>query len=142
LKTLTVDASDEAILDLVREWVSFIAEGDFESAYQLSAHDQYYGWTPDLMRTVIQNYGSVEPMPSGQKFVVTHIKDTTGGSKPRHEVNRLDRTLEVQSANSAVVANVWFDLPLNGEWSDLTATFEVQQMDDQLKLVLNDVHVF
>ncbi|KMW57419.1 hypothetical protein AIOL_002383 [Candidatus Rhodobacter oscarellae] len=35
-----------------------------------------------------------------------------------------------------------FDLPLDGEWSDLTATFEVMQVKEQFVLVLQDIHVF
>jgi hypothetical protein len=35
-----------------------------------------------------------------------------------------------------------FDLPLDGEWSDLTATFQIQSFDDVLHLILNEIQVF
>lgn len=39
------------------------------------------------------------------------------------------------------MGHVWFDLPLDGVWSDLTATFDVCKEDGQLVLELVDVHV-
>ena len=37
----------------------------------------------------------------------------------------------------------WFDydIPLNGEWSDLTAQFEFKKRGDGYALVLHDIHV-
>lgn len=40
-----------------------------------------------------------------------------------------------------LLARVDYDLPLNGEWSDLTAQFLVYRVDDSLALVLQDLHV-
>lgn len=34
-----------------------------------------------------------------------------------------------------------FDLPLNGEWSDLTAQFEVVAVSNGWTLLLRDLHV-
>jgi hypothetical protein len=36
---------------------------------------------------------------------------------------------------------VWLDLPLDGEWSDLTAIFDMLEDRDELVLLLNDIHV-
>jgi hypothetical protein len=38
--------------------------------------------------------------------------------------------------------DVRYDLPLNGEWSDLTATFRVEDVDGSVDLVLEEIHVF
>jgi hypothetical protein len=40
------------------------------------------------------------------------------------------------------VGEVWFDLPLDGSWSDLTATFDLQERGGALVLVLQEIHVF
>jgi hypothetical protein len=63
--------------------------------------------------------------------------DAKGGPRPRHKVDRYER-----GAPSGAVAEVWFDLPLNGEWSDLTATFGVHRAGDDLVLCLQEIHVF
>jgi len=39
------------------------------------------------------------------------------------------------------VGQVWFDLPLNGVWSDLTATFDIKLDGEALYLELDDIHV-
>jgi hypothetical protein len=42
---------------------------------------------------------------------------------------------------SGSVGQVWFDLPLNDRWSDVTARFTIRQDGDSLYLELDDVHV-
>lgn len=39
------------------------------------------------------------------------------------------------------IGYVWFDLPLNGFWSDLTTTLDLRVMNNQLVFELNDIHV-
>lgn len=41
-----------------------------------------------------------------------------------------------------VIGNIWYDLPLNGYWSDLTASFDVLRYPDYLTLELQEIHVF
>ena len=125
---LPPDASDSQILDLVRAWADSLATEDYAGA--LALVDARPHWTPELLRTVITNYGSVEPMRDGSTYRVTPIDTAHGGPAPRHEVARAGGRI-----------SVWFDLPLNGEWSDLTATFDVVRRNDGLSLVLDDVHV-
>jgi hypothetical protein len=125
---LPVNASDSQILDVVRMWAHSLAAEDYAGA--LALVDARRHWTPDLLRTVITNYGSVEPMRDGSTYRVTPLGTVRGGPKPRHEVDREGDRI-----------SVWFDLPLNGEWSDLTATFDLIPRDGGLALVLDDVHV-
>jgi hypothetical protein len=126
--TLPPDASDSEILDAVRAWADALAAEDYAGA--LTLVDAGPDWTPELLCTVITNYGSVEPMRDGSTYRVTPLRTAHGGSAPRHRVDRDgERTW------------ICFDLPLNGEWSDLTATFDVVRRNDGLSLVLDDVHV-
>lgn len=37
------------------------------------------------------------------------------------------------------VAEVWYDLPVNGSWSDLAAIFLVKEIDRGLVLALDDI---
>ena len=39
------------------------------------------------------------------------------------------------------VGEIFYDLPINGEWSDLTATFKILQAKDYVTLELNEIHV-
>ena len=47
---------------------------------------------------------------------------------PTHDVNR-------------EINEVWFDLPLDGIWSDLTATFDIWKLDKCIVLQLEQIHV-
>lgn len=131
---LNLNPSDDEILAIVDAWVDDLTRGDYQNAYDRTEHDPYYQWTPELMRDVIQGYGFPEPCRDGTLFHVTDVA-TAKGRRGRREV---DRGVFPPGA----FAEVWYDLPLNGEWSDLTATFRVERRGDNSALVLQEIHVF
>ena len=139
---LPVDAADEAILAAVREWVAALASGDFAAAFGMTAHDPYYRWTPDLVRDVIVGYGLPEPAPDGIEHRVTPVETAeVQDVHPRHEVTRWGNPRNAGNGRDAI-GEVVFDLPLDGAWSDLTATFEIQQGSADVVLVLHEIHAF
>ena len=140
MKTLPASATDEQILQIARDWAEALAREDYEAAYNMTGHDPYYHWTPDLIRTVVRNYGGVEPLGDGSTCRVTPLDSAQGGPTPRHIVER--RSDFARATGAQEVGSVWFDLPLDGEWSDLTVTFRIFREDDELHLVLNEIHVF
>jgi len=131
---LTQNPSDEAILHFVEAWIDDLAGGDYVAAFRRTEHDPYYQWTPDLMRSVVQGYGLPEPHRSGTVFTVTPRASALGGP-PQRIVDR-------DAVRPHSLAEVWYDLPLNGEWSDLTATFRVEPRGDGSAVVLQEIHVF
>jgi hypothetical protein len=134
------DASDDEILDLVRKWVAALAADDYAAAYQMTAHDPYWQWTPNLMRNVIAGYGLPEPQPDGVMHHVTPLETAKGGPSPRFVVTKYEPPRN--EPNGEILGDVCFDLPLDGEWSDLTARFEILFDAEGLKLVLNEITVF
>ena len=88
MKTLPASATDEEILQIAREWVQALASENYQAAYDITAHYPYYQWTPDLIRTVVQNYGSTEPLADGSVCRVTPLDTAHGGPAPRHVVER------------------------------------------------------
>lgn len=134
MKTLPPDATDDDLLAAAREWVSLLVDQDYEAAtafiYQPNPHASF-AWTPDRIQTLINNYGSTQPMLDGRKFVVTPLADAREGSTPTHEVHRV----------GATEGDIWFDLPLNGQWSDLTALFNFIPHEGHIVLQLEDIHV-
>ena len=97
---LPPDASDSQILDAVRAWADALAAEDYAGA--LAMVDARPDWTPELLRIVIGNYGSIEPMRDGSTYRVTPLGSARGGPAPRHRVDR-----------DGDHVSVWFDLPLN-----------------------------
>jgi hypothetical protein len=131
---LRVQATDEEILVAVEAWIDDLARGDYVAAFARTEHDAYYAWTPELIEAVINGYGLAEPLRRGVKFTVTPRADARG----RPHYREVDRDV----ARDSTIAEVWYDLPINGEWSDLTATFRVDRKDLALTLVLQEIHVF
>ena len=131
---LATNPTDEEILHFVEEWIDDLARDDYAGAFRRTEHDPYYQWTPELMRTVVAGYGSPEPHRSGKVFVVTSRESALGGP-PQRVVDR-------EAVHPHALAEVWHDLPLNGEWSDLTVTFRVEPRDDGSAVILQEIHVF
>ncbi len=134
LPVLSSAPSDEEILTAVEAWIDDLAAGDYQAAFDRTAHDPYYAWSAELIQAVISGYGLPEAHPSGEVFIVSRRANATG--QPAH------RLVDRAAATPDEVAEVWYDLPLNGAWSDLTATFSVQRRAGHVVLVLQQIHVF
>lgn len=118
----------------MRQWVTHLAQDNYDSALRGVATNPYQAWTPQLLRAVVAGYGLPEPHRSGISFRVTPPEQATGGP-PQHVVHREQRP-------NGALGHVEYDLPLNGEWSDLTATFFLRADASGLYLELDEVHVF
>jgi hypothetical protein len=132
---LRAEASDAEVLRVVEAWIDDLARGDYAGAFARTRHDPYYGWTPELIARVVGGYGSPDAHPSAVRYAVTDRAAARG--RPHY------REVDRDGALPPVVARVWHDLPLNGAWSDLTATFRVERSaDDGLDVILEEIHVF
>src|SRR5262245_3231087 len=137
--TLPSTAKDEQLLRIVDVWLERLADGDFAGALAITAHDPYYGWTPDRLQRTIAGYGDPHEPAS---HVVTR-PTSTQDSQATHARRIVTRSAVPRHVGSGqfAIGIVQHDLPLDGNWSDLTAIFELRQHDDQVLLVLNDIHV-
>ena len=132
--------TDAAVLDLIERWIALLVEERFEEAVAMLGPSGT--WTSDLLATVIQNYGSVEPRDDWHAFSVTAPMATTKGGDSRFEVvwcnppvtHRLDYAPDL-------LGHARYDLPLDGVWSDVTASFDVLELAEGAVLALDDVHV-
>lgn len=127
--------SDTEIWEIVEAWVDDLACDDFESAFMRTGHSARNRWTPSLIRAVINGYGLPEPHPTGVAFDVTD-RATATGRAPDREIERYE------VADTEIAGEVWVSLPLNGEWSDLTATFLIVREGSRERLLLDEIHVF
>lgn len=133
------------LIDIENEihfWFDLLADKKYREAYEFTLHDPYYQWTPDLLEQVINGYGL--PYENGSpKYIVT--KWTTATSIANHNYNKgitlFDKSRSHSNANFVEIGEIYYDLPLNGEWSDLTVTFKILQSDDFSTLELNELHV-
>ncbi|MBC7881931.1 MAG: hypothetical protein H7Y37_11430 [Anaerolineae bacterium] len=135
---LPESANDLEILAIVYAWAEALSQEDYALVYEMTYHPADDHIDKNLIRQLIENYGSIEPMGDGSKFKVTALDSAVGDLKPRHEVTRYDQSDE---PNSLIIGDIWFDLPLNGAWSDLTALFDIVLLEGTLVLQLHDIHV-
>ncbi len=132
MKTLPADASDEDILEAVYEWIGLLAEERYEQAYHFFVNSEHnpWHWSPQLLKRVIRTHGSYHEQ---EIDTVTALEKTTGGLEPRHDVNRDD--------DNERQGYIWFDLPLNGKWSDLTAVLTFRVINQRLIIELESIEV-
>jgi hypothetical protein len=142
MKLLPAQATDAETLAACREWIDLVADGRMADATDmLHLPDRYADsqrWTTESLHTYIANYGSWDAWPDDRTWMITAIAtarvpaDLTN-SYARADVVRLDADPRSGSA--------WLDVPLNGEWSDLTVQFEFEPVGHGTGLSLYDLHV-
>ena len=137
---LPASASDDDILNAIRDWIEVLAEDNFEAGYAMLRHSPDEPWTPEFLRIWISNYGWHDPMKDGSTFQVTSWETATRTpSSPQKQYTAVEH-YSLPAVNGAM-GYVHFDLPLNGSWSDLTAIFSFFNVEGFIVLQLDDVHV-
>jgi hypothetical protein len=142
MRLLSPAATDAEILDVCREWVDLVAQARFADAIEIlhvpARYDASQRWTPSSLERYVANYGSWDPPSDGHAWKVTPIATARmAADRPVHsptpEVYRND--------DDPRSGSVDLDLPLDGEWSDLTAQFEFEPVEGGTGLALYDVRV-
>ena len=141
---LPLNSSNAAMLEAVEKWIELLSNEEYDQAYNFTEHDEYHEWTPELIEKIINNYGALESDDNCKINKVTPINKVLHNQniKPYREVTYFDEPIINEDLGAEVAAEIWYSLPLNDEWSDLTATFHVLKKNDHLTLLLQDIHVF
>jgi hypothetical protein len=120
------DASDEQVLDLVREWIDVLAKQDYEAVFAELGYALAFGESgAKCIQRAVQAYRSPNHYPGVEEFVVTDWRTAESGNPaPQQKVTWF------KPNSTRLVGAVDFDLPLNGRWSDLTANFVFFENDN------------
>jgi hypothetical protein len=122
-------ASDQELIRFVERWAELMEREDYAAAFALTEHAPEMQWSPDLIREVIKSYGRSDPRQkvtlAGEPTDITQRKEVSRWKANRH----------------GEIAEIWYDLNIDGYASDLTATFRVIEAKDGLVIKLNDIHV-
>ncbi|MDQ3683981.1 MAG: hypothetical protein M3430_00060 [Acidobacteriota bacterium] len=136
------NSTDADIFKAVRAFVELLAQDRYVEAYEMAHHEPEREWTPALMKSVVLGYGLVDEVfkfEDGTNPQVTSPKDVQEPElEQRHEVTWLDKS---PINFPSFVGYVHYDLPLNGEWSDLTLMFDILEAEGGLVLSLDNIHV-
>lgn len=135
MRTVAAGTSDAELLDCLSEWSDLMAAGDFVAAADFlhppTGESRAQTWTAETLKTYIENYGSWDKLPNGRRMRVTPTTEAAAARLAPHEVfSYRDRPPDIE-----------FRLPLNGEWSDLTAMIDIREQDGLWAFVLYDLHV-
>ena len=139
LVLLDLDAPDEVILGAVRAWCEALAAEDYGEAMAMIHAPS---WTIDSFRHCIQTCdGWLEPAVPAHKVTPLASARYRAGDEPKNNPwprHVVDRTT---LPDGSPYISVWFDLPIDGFWSDLTATFDLEQVGEHYVLALDMIHV-
>ena len=123
------DVSDADLITFIDGWAALLGREDYEAAFALTDHVPEMRWTPPLIRQAIKNYGEFRP---DQRVTA----DGVPTDKP--QVREVDRW---PTNARGCFGEIWYDLNIDGEASDLTATFALEWAEGGVVVKLNDIHV-
>jgi hypothetical protein len=135
MEILPSDDDDRVLLAAVYRWIGRLAAGDFDGAADQLCHDGYanpMSVTGTGLRAWIERYEPAAPLQPTLPARVTPAETAGGPLEPLAEVFR---------AADGTVSSIDFSMPINGEWSELVAFFDVVPVPGGVALTLRDMYV-
>jgi len=122
-------STDEPVITFTRftrDWFRLLARGEFASAVSHLDEPNSYGewWDAERIQGVLRDFARSEAVP------VTDPDTIAGDGHPS--------LVELADGRGYSFEH---DVPLGGEWSDLTAQFEFLRRASGYAVVLHDIHV-
>jgi hypothetical protein len=138
---LSYDATNDAIIAFIDEWVTLLEAEDYDRAYAFTAHTAGNKLTPSSFRDHVkqqatlhsqcfdESYGTLDPQCRvtlhGMPTHMTQVKD----------VDRWPKNTRGQ------VGEVWYNLNFDGFVTEYTALFEILDDGSGLTIALIDIGV-
>src|SRR4051794_27136017 len=130
----------EKIENVIHYWLDLLTKEDYTEAYNLTEHDPYYKCTPASIEDYINGYGLLYEK-GDTVYKVTDWRKVDNGKKHPMDILLFDNPKIDGNKKLKRIGIVHYDIPMNGERSDLTVIFSILQADNYLSLELNDIHV-
>ena len=132
---LPKDATDEDIINVVRDFVNLLAKERYVEAFEMMYRNSKDEMSPELIKRLIEGYGFDESVKD--VFRVTSLEEMKN-QEPEFQIDWLE---SVKGEKPREIGTIHYDLPINGEWSDLTAIFDVYELENGIALSLYDIHI-
>lgn len=139
MKKLPLNANKEMLIATVEEWVDLLVAKKYQEALEFIYPIPYPEWDAQYLENWIRNYGFDQPLKDGSTVEITSRHGAKGKQYNRDFEAYAPHIDEVTGLE--VVGMVHYDVPLNGEWSDLTAQFNVCKLEGGLVLDMYGFHV-
>lgn len=150
MNKLPIDASEKEIKDIIIEWNELMAQERYAEALELVPYDtnHYYNdseWTPELLKSVVYGYGlagyTKEELEKefGCIYKITSLNNISN----RNEIiQSIEINYDMEWFEENDLAEILYDVPLNGSQSDLTASFILRRVNDKyITVIFEDLHV-
>lgn len=133
---LTITEAD--IIDFATRWSKLMAAGDMQAACDLLDEPNGGGdwWTPKMLRECVE----VEHFGPGTIFSRLHPEGVVYSDPEMVQRTCPSRQHQVCPFGKDGYCLDW-ELPLNGEWSDLTAQFRFSRSPEGFRVCIYDIHV-
>jgi len=125
----------DAILEFVKNWMRLLAEHRTDDACALIDEPNSYGieWTSVRIWQIVN-----ETFSPDTRFYTVHPEGPIISDPFEIDAQSEAEVIELEGGRGYAFD---YALPLNGEWSDLSAQFEFYKRSDGYAVVLNDLHV-
>ena len=129
------DAPEKSILDFVKRWMKLLADNHFDEACALLEQPNSFGvvWTPNLIKETVHDTFSPDTI-----FYKLHPEGAVFTDPYELEEQRDIELIELGDGSGYAFD---YDVPLNGEWSDVTAQFEILKRPNGYVVFLDNLHV-
>jgi hypothetical protein len=150
MTTFTSNCSDEEIRKAVVEWSELLAEGKYAAALGMFPHSSSsssafgFEWTPEDLEDWISNYGCArKDCDSGEYLKITSLFEQPDSEQFIRKAIKVDREHLFGLDPKHYLGMVhYYDVPLDGEPSDLTARFHIKRLDGTaITLEFLDIHI-
>jgi hypothetical protein len=134
--TISAPPDKNSVYEFASRWTEQLVNANYDEAYAMLLHVENHpgrSWasSPQDLQSWINHYGSLTPVPGEPVFEVTSIEQAMG---ERWE-NDLDLEPPIERYPGYLGRLDWW-LPLNGEWSDLQASFDLVKSGLRVAFVL------
>jgi hypothetical protein len=128
-------AAEQALLAFVRQWLKLLAAGRYHEACGMIDEPNCYGitWTPERIHQVVE-----ETFGPGSRFGSRHPEGIRWSDPDQLGEGGRPQIYPYDDGSGYAFDHA---VPLNGEWSDLTAQFEFHRRPQGYAVVLHDLHV-
>lgn len=126
--TIPRPVTEQSIRKALSIWINLLADEKYAQAAEFLLEEGECKWTAELLREVISNHQISNDQVSPSQ--VTRENETKGGLLPRHDI-----------IWDGFAGEAWYDMPLLGEWSDLTAVFAIKSSLAGAHLILEQLRV-
>lgn len=160
MKTLPINASKEDIINLLIEWTELLSKENYIDAFNLfPSYDGDFNWTPELLESAVFTYGcpgltreEAEIRFGSADYKITSFLENPHQDEIMKSIEFHYFTVTPEIAQKQCLLNTdyeniigdihYFNVPLNGELSDLTARFYIKKVGEHsMTLSFKDLHV-